>query len=392
MRIQPRGGVLPVRCVACPLSHCVGMRVVVVGVGSIGRRHAQCLLERGDDGLIVELCESNGEQLAMAFDPTTTSSLYRWRDELRVWDDFSQMLADPPDAALICTPPVAHCRQTVACLGRGIHVLCEKPMSKTIYEGEEMRRAAAQSGAVLAIGYTMHFSPALRRIRGIVSSGELGQIAHCHWDVGTLRTLINSKSNWQADTDYALLLDYGHQPDSLFWLLGEAPRSVYAVGANARPIPCPEVPGRMITARPMAVSLTLGFESELVATINLNYVQSPDQSSLTIVGDRGWLQWDGIAGTITRGALAPAGGGEELPATVEDAVPQGHASPNRNQMYVDEHSMFFDCIAGRATPGEFGLSADDAIVAQYVIGEAAASIESEGVVHLPGSLGSTARL
>ena len=176
------------------------------------------------------------------------------------------------------------------------------------------------------------------------------------------------------------------------WLLGEAPRSVYAVAATTPPIPCPEVPGRMITASPMAVSITLGFESETIATVNLNYIQSPDQYSLTIVGDRGWLSWDGIAGTITRGALAPAGAGDELPTTVEAAVPQGHESPNRNQMYVDEHSMFFDCIAGRATPHEFGLSADDAIVAQYVIGEAAASIQREAKVSQPASLGSAARL
>ena len=126
--------------------------------------------------------------------------------------------------------------------------------------------------------------------------------------------------------------------------------------------------------------------------MNLNYIQSPDQYSLTIVGDRGWLSWDGIAGTIARGALAPAGAGDELPTTVEVAVPQSHESPNRNQMYVDEHSMFFDCIAGRATPHEFGLSADDAIVAQYVIGEAAASIQREAKVSLPASLGSAARL
>ena len=54
--------------------------------------------------------------------------------------------------------------------------------------------------------------------------------------------------------------------------------------------------------------------------------------------------------------------------------------------------MFFDCIAGRATPSDFGLSADDAIVAQYVIGEAAASIQREAKVSLPASLGSAARL
>ena len=48
---------------------------------------------------------------------------------------------------------------------------------------------------------------------------------------------------------------------------------MYAVAATTPPIPCPEVPGRMITASPMAVSITLGFESEIISTINLNYIQ-----------------------------------------------------------------------------------------------------------------------
>ena len=44
---------------------------------------------------------------------------------------------------------------------------------------------------------------AVRRIRELVRRGELGRVAHCHWHVGTLRTLINSKSNWQAAADCA---------------------------------------------------------------------------------------------------------------------------------------------------------------------------------------------
>eukprot|EP01052_Picozoa_sp_SAG31_P046933 SAG31_NODE_9175_length_1321_cov_1.826514_1_plen_215_part_01 len=215
--------------------------MAVVGVGSIGRRHATCLLQRGD--VVVELVEPAEKMIQLAFNESTTSSLAQWQPQLTVVHaSLHAMLSSgtPPDAALICTPPGMHCEQTVACLARGVHVLCEKPMALTISEGEKMRAAAAASSAVLLIGYSMHFSPALRSIRDVVMAGELGTIAHCHWHVGTLRTLINSKTNWQAAIPNALLLDYGHQPDSLFWLLGEAPSSVYAVAAKTAPIPCPE--------------------------------------------------------------------------------------------------------------------------------------------------------
>jgi hypothetical protein len=51
----------------------------------------------------------------------------------------------------------------------------------------------------------------------------------------------------------------------------------------------------------------------VLATVNLNYVQSPDCSSLQIIGDRGWATWDGIAGTIAVGRLAGLGEPEVPP-------------------------------------------------------------------------------
>ena len=49
-------------------------------------------------------------------------------------------------------------------------------------QGEQMAAAAAAaSPAVLVIGYTMHFSPVLRRMRELVQGGELGTVVHCHW-------------------------------------------------------------------------------------------------------------------------------------------------------------------------------------------------------------------
>ena len=68
-------------------------------------------------------------------------------------------------------------------------------------------------------------------------------------------------------------------------------------------------------------------------------------------------------------------------------VPLGASAPGRNQMFKDEHQMFLDCVAGKTTPEAHGLSAADALVAQYVIAGAANSVETGAVARLPAGLG-----
>eukprot|EP01052_Picozoa_sp_SAG31_P036263 SAG31_NODE_4497_length_3186_cov_2.027859_1_plen_174_part_00 len=127
--------------------------------------------------------------------------------------------------------------------------------------------------------------------------------------------------------------------------------------------------------------------SSLVATINLNYIQSPDASTVLLVGDKGWLEWDLMASTISRGTLAAPGtlqeGGDSTVEVSSLAPTNSHNAPDRNQAYKDEHQLLFDCMAGKTTPAEHGLSAADALVAQYVINGAGQSAETGNVVDVP---------
>ena len=98
--------------------------------------------------------------------------------------------------------------------------------------------------------------------------GELGEIVHVHWHIGSLVTLMNSRSNYQATLPGALMLDYAHQPDQLLWMTGQRPTSVYAAGSQLGELPK--------SSDPNVVALVFTFPSGLIATINLNYVQDPD--------------------------------------------------------------------------------------------------------------------
>eukprot|EP01052_Picozoa_sp_SAG31_P041463 SAG31_NODE_6293_length_2079_cov_1.852525_2_plen_355_part_00 len=352
------------------------MRVIVVGVGSIGRRHARLLCARSSGPAAghrveVELCEPSAAMLALAVEEG-------WAAGLPVHATFQDALGSKPDAMVLCTPHSVHAEQAIAALDAGVHVLTEKPLCATLVEAEEIRAAAAKSTAVLAVGYTLHYHPVLRKAREMVSSGELGTLVHIHWHIGSLRTLMNSKSNYQEHLLGALILDYAHQPDNILWMcstLGtpDRPVSVYAAGSQLGSLPK--------TSNPNAVALVYTFASGMLATVNLNYVQHPDTGELTIIGDKGWLS---VADLSAQPAALKIGKIDSFGTSNEMAMDVIELPYDRDDMFKEEHSMFLACCVGdRAKPE---TTVDDAVVTQQMIVLGTQSWESGQPVRFPSAM------
>ncbi|MEM9270299.1 MAG: Gfo/Idh/MocA family oxidoreductase, partial [Pseudomonadota bacterium] len=83
---------------------------------------------------------------------------------------------DPIDLVTVATPNATHFEITKAFLEAGINVLCEKPMTMTVEEGEEIVRTAKASGKVCAVNYCYSAYPMVRQMRAMVAAGELGAI------------------------------------------------------------------------------------------------------------------------------------------------------------------------------------------------------------------------
>ncbi|MDB6167581.1 MAG: Oxidoreductase domain protein [Verrucomicrobia bacterium] len=316
------------------------LRAVVVGLGSIGRRHARLLAERAN--VAVEWCESSAAALAEARQTLAEPGC--------VHDSFERVLQSRPDVVVLATPHAAHAPQTVAALGAGIHVLCEKPMAETLAEAERMAQAADASRAILAIGFHLHFHPGLVRLKELITSGALGTVHHAHCRVGSYVTLVNSKSRYQRSLAGALLLDYAHQPDILTWLLGQRPRGVYMIGAQG---------GRLEhQSNPNVLAVACDYEGPLLTTIHLNYLQMPERHDYEIVGDRGWASLDLAQGSLRIGLQGDSSEQMETFSTERDPV------------YRAEHAAFFDAVAKQRKPES---AAGEAIVSMRII---AAALES----------------
>lgn len=92
---------------------------------------------------------------------------------------FDDLLNDPElDAVLIATPVRFHYEMAKACLNAGKHIFIEKPMARTAAEAEELVFLAELKGLVVMVGHTFLFSPAVRRMKEIVDSGEIGEVQY----------------------------------------------------------------------------------------------------------------------------------------------------------------------------------------------------------------------
>ncbi|MEO1102393.1 MAG: Gfo/Idh/MocA family oxidoreductase [Pseudomonadota bacterium] len=102
--------------------------------------------------------------------------------EGRAYGDWREMLAgesareDRVDLVTVATPNATHFEITKAFLEAGFHVLCEKPMTMTVEEGEEIVRLADRTGRICAVNYGYTGYPLVRHMRAMVARGDIGAV------------------------------------------------------------------------------------------------------------------------------------------------------------------------------------------------------------------------
>ena len=133
-------------------------RVAVIGIGHLGRHHARILgaLEGVTLTAVVDTVRGRAEEAAAA---GGAAVLEDYRD-----------LFDLVDAVVVAVPTELHHEVAMAFLQRGISVLVEKPMARTIVEADDMIAAALASATTLAVGQTERYNPAVAAVMPLVTS------------------------------------------------------------------------------------------------------------------------------------------------------------------------------------------------------------------------------
>ena len=188
--------------------------------------------------------------------------------------DIRDVLDDPDvDAVLIATPITTHHALTIQALQAGKHVFVEKPMATTVAECDEMCAEAAARGLTLMVGHTFVYSPPVRAVKGIIDSGELGDVFF----------ITCSRVNLGLhQRDASVVWDLApHDLSILAYWLGETPSSVQAMGRSCIANGIPDV-----------AFLNIRYSSGIIAELQVSWLSPVKLRRIVIVGSKKMLMYD----------------------------------------------------------------------------------------------------
>ncbi len=134
------------------------LRVAVIGVGHLGRHHARILAAMEDVDLVavVDIVEARAAEIAASAGTRPLTD--------------SRQLSGQLDAVTVAVPTELHHEISMPFLERGVSVLIEKPLARSLAEADDLIAAASRSGAILAAGHTERFNPAVAAVLPLVTS------------------------------------------------------------------------------------------------------------------------------------------------------------------------------------------------------------------------------
>ena len=303
------------------------MRILVVGVGSIGQRHARIIHDLGHE---VVPCDVN---------PALVDEVLTRHGLSESYLDYREAVSHGFDAVVVCTPNHLHAPAAVAAFEQGCHVLVEKPIAHTLEDARAILEAAEIARRALLVGYVLRQWPGMQTLLEWVRGGRIGPVYAARVMLGAPETLVLARSDYRQrrETGSGVILDFSHELDYLRLLLGEV-ASVACLTKTLSFLP--------VQTEGLAAML-LQFQEGAVGELHLDYVRRSCRL-LELYGERGMLTYD--FGTAHLSWYSWDGQTGERTWPVE-----------RDQAFRQQFGIFTDLIAGHKVIPELYADGPDAL-------------------------------
>ncbi len=302
------------------------MLILVVGCGSIGKRHIRNLKAL-----------NSGEAIACDVAPERRREVER-EHGIKTFSSLDKALAQKPDVALICTPTSLHISSALAAAQSGCHLFIEKPLSHSLDGIDELIETIAQKALVTLVGCNMRFHPSIALMKELLESQNIGKVLCARIQAGQYLP------DWHPWEDYrqgysarkslggGVILDGIHEIDYITWFLGEVSQ-VFCFSDKL---------SSLETDTEDAAEIFLRFKAGAIAEIHLDYLQRSYSRSCQLIGEEGTILWDF---------------GEKRVRLYSARTKEWQAFPEQpnfdlNEIYIEEMKHFAQCLEGKANPSQ----------------------------------------
>ncbi len=300
----------------------LGRPILIVGLGSIGRRHLRNLQTLGFNNFILY---RTGKSTLPDDEIKDIPTEY----------DLKKALAYKPIATIIANPTALHIYVALAATKAGSHLFLEKPISHTLERVEELKRIVAKNDLIVQVGFQFRFHPSLKKIKSLLERNVIGQIVsvQAHWGeyMPGWHPWEDYKKSYSAKSELGggVILTLCHPFDYLRWLIGEI-EGVKAISSQN---------GELGIDVEDSADVLLQFTSGAIGNIHLDYLERPSEHYVRIIGQKGVIYWNNADGLVKYSVL----GGDWKKLSAPDDF-------ERNQLFISEMAHFTACIDKNEQP------------------------------------------
>ena len=314
------------------------MKILMIGLGSIGQRHLRNIKRvLGDDAQVIAYRVRGLKR--------TFSDTMQIRENVSLEEEFSiqsysdlgEALMEKPDLAFITNPTNMHIPVAIQCAKAGCHLFLEKPISDDCTGIEELTQIVKEKHLKVFVGYQNRLHPGIAAVKYTLDTGELGRILSVRSVVGERLTTMHSYEDYKET--YMARKDMGggvvtnqlvHEMDYLCYLF-EKPSTIYAVGGTQGNL------GIDVEDNCDAVFKVETKDGMLPISLHADFYQSPPSRFIKVVGEKGQIMADLIHNTVTKTVMD---------VTEETTFPQF----NRNDMFIEELKLFLEAVGEQKEP------------------------------------------
>jgi len=297
------------------------IKALVIGYGSIGKRHVKNLLSLSDIQVIVY---------------TKRGDLEEENKKIIFYDSLQKCLDEKPTIGFVTNETSNHIKTATILAQNGINIFLEKPLSNSMKGVNNLLKIVKKKKLITQMGCNFRFYPPIMKIKKIIEENRIGRIISVQVENGSYLP------DWHPNEDYSegyaakqklgggVVLTQIHEIDYLYWFFGKIDYVSSILGKYS---------DLKLDVEDISVSI-LKFKNKIIGELHVDFLQRPQFKRCKIRGTKGIIEWNSDENNVKKFNVKNQQW-EIIPIKNNYKLT---SKKKINSMYVEEIKHFIKCV------------------------------------------------